>query len=89
MSVRDCGEASPYALLLFGGALDPNPIDGSILVDGWIKFAAHARVGALVAALRERLDGVLAAKAEDPALDVGASPVVAAILRLLLYDGLA
>ena len=56
VSIRDCGEAAPYAVLLFGGRVEPRPLQGSIVVDGWVSFAAHARVGALVAALREHFD---------------------------------
>ena len=89
VSIRDCGEAAPYAVLLFGGRVEPRPLQGSIVVDGWVSFAAHARVGALVAALREHFDALLVDKAERPELDVLGSAVVGAILRLLLHDGLA
>ena len=71
-----------------GGALEPRPLDGTIAVDGWITFSANARVAALVAALRDRLDELLEAKARDPGLDLAAAPVVGAIRRLLLHDGL-
>ena len=87
--VRDCSEAAPYSLLLFGGNLEPKPLESLILVDGWIRFHANARVAALVAALRHRVDALLEAKAQDPTIDLEAAPVVKAILRLLLHDGLA
>ena len=35
-------EAAPYAVLLFGGRVEPRPLQGSIVVDGWVSFAAHA-----------------------------------------------
>jgi ATP-dependent RNA helicase DHX29 len=87
--VRDCSEASPYALLLFCGALEARPLDGTIVVDGWASFAAGGRVAALVAALRDALDALLAAKADDPLVRTATAPVTAAITRLLLHDGLA
>ena len=59
-------------------------MQGSIVVDGWVSFAAHARVGALVAALREHFDALLVDKAERPQLGDAGSAVVGAILRLLL-----
>ena len=54
---------------------------------GLLRWAA--RVGAVVAALREHFDALLVEKAERPRLDVLGSAVVGAILRLLLHDGLA
>ncbi|KAJ1444519.1 hypothetical protein M885DRAFT_474356 [Pelagophyceae sp. CCMP2097] len=86
--VRDCSEASPYALLLLCGALEARPLDGTIVVDGWASFAAGGRVAALVSALREALDALLEAKADDPAVRTATAPVTAAITRLLLHDGL-
>ena len=64
------GEAAPYAVLLFGGRVEPRPVQGSIVVDGWVSFAAPARVGALVAALREHFDARVVDKAERPQRDV-------------------
>ena len=83
------GEAAPYAVLLFGGRVEARPLSQTIVVDGWVSFAAHARVGALVAALRAAFDALLMEKASTPRLDVLGSAVVGAILRLLLHDGLA
>ena len=89
VSLRDVGEAAPYAVLLFGGRVEARPLSQTIVVDGWVSFAAHARVGALVAALRTAFDALLMEKASKPQLDVLGSAVVGAILRLLLHDGLA
>ena len=81
-------EAAPYALLLFGGRLEPRPLQGSLVIDGWISFSAHARVAVLITALREKLDALLEAKAADPGVDLEGGSVVKMILRLLLHDGL-
>ena len=56
------------------GPVEPRPLQGSIVVDGWVSFAAHARVGALVAALREHFDALLVDKAERPELTCSGRP---------------
>ncbi|KAJ8600164.1 hypothetical protein CTAYLR_001927 [Chrysophaeum taylorii] len=90
MTVRDCSEASPYALLLFGGRLTPIPSRGLITVgeNDWLRFSAHPRVAVIVAALRIQFDALLAAKTATPmAVDTSANPITHAIVRLLLHDG--
>jgi hypothetical protein len=73
--VRDCSEVSPYALLLAARTLkqahshDSHSSDqqhdhaGTLLLDedGWVRFAAVGRIGALVAALKKRVDALLGA----------------------------
>mmetsp|Transcript_14777 Transcript_14777/g.22295 ORF Transcript_14777/g.22295 Transcript_14777/m.22295 type:complete len:1277 (+) Transcript_14777:83-3913(+) len=99
-SIRDATEAGIYALLLFGGPLKPLPRRKLIQVvfeedqhyndrPPWMVFTAHPRIAAIVDHLRQHLDTMLVAKAEDPSLPTTQMPVVTAILRLLLYDGLA
>ena len=85
--VRDACEVKPYALLLFGGSLEAQPLRGTVTVDGWVRFEATPRVIALVNELRRRLDEVLEAKLLDPALDVSRSPVVRGVVRLLETNG--
>ena len=87
--VMDATEASPYALLLFGGALAARPADGVVVVDGWIAVRAVGRVGALVGALRARVAALLDLKIEDPRLSIEREPALRAIARLLLTDGVA
>jgi hypothetical protein len=84
--VRDSTMVSPFAILLFGGPLRVHHDRGTITVGAseWVSFRAEPRIGALLAALRQALSGLLAAKVETPRLDVSASPVIEAILRLLL-----
>ena len=38
MYVRDTSVVSPYALLLFGGAIDVQHTQKLISLDGWIRF---------------------------------------------------
>jgi ATP-dependent RNA helicase DHX57 len=101
--VRDCSSVSPYSVLLFGGGhasaagddagvstVRVQHADGTITVgpDAWIRFRAPARIGVLIKHLRKALDVLLAAKLDDPSLDISASPVIDAVVRLLLSAGI-
>ena len=86
--VRDTTCVAPYALLLFGGDVAARHEAGTLAVDGWIDFAAPARVAVLVRELRSGLDRLLASKVANPATDVTSSPAVKAVLNLLLSDGM-
>jgi len=63
--VRDCTEASPYALLLAAREIGVVHGDGggggssTLVLDGWARFSAVGRIAALVTALKERIDGLL------------------------------
>ncbi len=73
--MRDCSEVSPYALLLAARTLKQahahdaahhhtdHDHAGTLLLDedGWVRFAAVGRIGALVAALKRRVDALLGA----------------------------
>ena len=76
-----------YALLLFGGDVEVQHSDGTITVDGWIKFKAPARIGVLVMKLRKLLDNALSEKIEDPEMSLIGHPVLEAITKLLIKDG--
>ena len=81
--LRDTTPASPYALMLFGGALGRK--DGVLSVDGWIKFRVPKAVEDLVMGIRVQLDGLLCQKIENPDLalsDAGQS-VLGAVHALL------
>ncbi len=81
---------SPYALVLFGGPLlvrhgrSPKVLVGE---QGWVEFRAESRVGVLAKGLRAGVTQLLAAKVEDPGLDITDSPVIAAIHKLLNGNG--
>ena len=64
--VRDCTMVPPYALLLFGGTLVVRHAERKLVVDGWIKFEADAKVGVLVKRARFHLER-LAARGQDRA----------------------
>ncbi|OQR99882.1 ATP-dependent RNA helicase [Thraustotheca clavata] len=86
--VRQSTMVAPYALLLFGGALEVQHEKGLIVVDDWIRFVAVARIGVLVKSLRNHLDRFLLKKIEDPTLDISKSSLVDAICHLLITEGL-
>ena len=85
--VRDSTVVPPYSLLLFGGNLVVNHEKGELVVDGCIVFKAPARVGVLVRELQELLRELLLEKIALPTLDISASPVMEAILRLVRRGG--
>ena len=85
--VRDSTMVRPYALLLFGGDIDVQHKDGTLTLDGWIKFKAPARIGVLVMKLRQLLDNALTEKVENPEMNLIGHPVLEAIGRLLAKDG--
>ncbi|GFS23531.1 ATP-dependent RNA helicase DHX29, partial [Elysia marginata] len=60
--VRDTSVISPYALLLFGGAIDVQHTQKLISLDSWIRFRAVARTGVIFKELRTLLDGVLSSQ---------------------------
>jgi hypothetical protein len=65
--LRDSTAVSPYALLLFGGALQVLHDRSLVVVDRWIAFRATPAVGVLFRLVREELDAVLLRRvAEGP-----------------------
>jgi ATP-dependent RNA helicase DHX57 len=85
--IRECTMVPAYALLLFGGDIEVRHERGVLSLDGWAEFEAPARIAVLVRELRAGVDRLLAAKVADPALDIGASPAVGALLQLVRSDG--
>ena len=81
--VRDVSAVSPLALLLFGGEVQVSHSSGTVTIDGQISFEAPGRVAVLVRELRAELDKLLAEKLADPSLEIGAHPVVKAIVNLI------
>ena len=72
-----------------GDAVRVAHADGLVYVGRyeWMKFKAPARLGVLVRGLRSALDELLEWKVASPEVDISASPVVDAVLRLLAGHG--
>ncbi|KAG5188233.1 hypothetical protein JKP88DRAFT_267647 [Tribonema minus] len=87
--IRDCTTVSPFALALFGGTLVLHHEHQVLSVDGWLHFRAPRRVGALIKALRQQVEGVLLHKIAHPQDDVTAlgRDVIGAVSRLLRRAG--
>jgi len=64
--IRDATVVSPYSVLLFGGDLVVNHIKSNIVLDGWLKFDAPAKVGVLIKLIRQELSRILWEKIEKP-----------------------
>ena len=56
--------------------------------EDWCRFSAAPRVGALVGAMRSKLDALLALKVSQPGLAINQDPAAAAIVRLLVTEGM-
>lgn len=86
--VHDLTMIPPYSLLLFGGTISIQHLEGTITVDSWLKFTAPARVGVLVQRLRSYIDGLLEKKFEQPELLLNEDPVMNGVCTLLISNGL-
>eukprot|EP00526_Cylindrotheca_closterium_P003295 CAMPEP_0113647716 /NCGR_PEP_ID=MMETSP0017_2-20120614/25277_1 /TAXON_ID=2856 /ORGANISM="Cylindrotheca closterium" /LENGTH=1482 /DNA_ID=CAMNT_0000559827 /DNA_START=29 /DNA_END=4477 /DNA_ORIENTATION=+ /assembly_acc=CAM_ASM_000147 len=86
--LRDATECSAYALLLFGGQLDVQARNDTIVIDNWVKLSANARIGALIHGLRSRMDDLLEQKINDPNILISETPEMRLIVKLLITDGL-
>ena len=86
--LRDATECSAYALLLFGGNLHIEARNNVIIVDGWVKLSANAKIGALIRGLRTKMDHLLSDKIKTPNMDISDTPEMRLIVNLLLTDGL-
>jgi ATP-dependent RNA helicase DHX57 len=54
----------------------------------WCRFSASPKVAALAGALRAALDALLDRKFKDPSMEVADDPVAAALVRLLVTQGM-
>ncbi|KAF8481792.1 P-loop containing nucleoside triphosphate hydrolase protein [Russula ochroleuca] len=92
--MRDVTEVPLYALLLFGGHITVDHVRGGLTVggrtEGTLRLRAWPRIAILVQQLRRLLDAALL-RALDSArvLEVAESPVIGAMLTLLITDGMA
>jgi ATP-dependent RNA helicase DHX57 len=85
--LRDVSECSAYSLLLFGGSLEVRATEGVVVIDGWVKLDAKARIAALIGGLRQRVDQLMEKKIEDPTFEVANTNEMKLIVKLLLTDG--
>merc|ERR1712166_1191344 len=85
--VRDSTMVTPYSLLLFGGRVETIVKNGTIAIDGWIKFRANPKVAVLVRQLRAELDQVLEAKFNDPSIELHSSHVIKEMQSLIMTEG--
>jgi ATP-dependent RNA helicase DHX36 len=89
--IRDCTTVSPFALVLFGGALEVYQSQGIVTVDGWLKFRISPKPATLVKHLRAEMESMLLRKIIAPEDDVTESPeakaVITSISALLARGG--
>lgn len=71
---RDTTTVSPFALLLFGGALNVFQTNGICSVDDWLKFRLDAKPATLIKYLRAQMERILLQKIVNPQDDVVDSP---------------
>lgn len=86
--VHDVTVIPTYALLLFGGKISIQHLEGTLRVDDWLVFTTPARVGVLVQALRGYMDLLLQEKVEDPDTSIEKDEVMDGICSLLVSNGL-
>ena len=79
--VRDCTTVSPFALLLFGGALEVYQREGICSVDKWLKFRIAPKPATLVKHLRSQMESILTLKIVSPEEDVTGTPEGKALLQ--------
>ena len=65
------------------------PTQGKLVLDGWIRLDAAARIATLVDALKARVRALLLQKLESPGLDISATAEVQGLLKVLMSDGMA
>lgn len=81
--VRDTSCVSPFALVLFGGALEVYHEEGVATVDGWLKFRSTAKPATLVKHLRAQMERMLLRKIIAPEDDVTESPEAKALIEAI------
>eukprot|EP00606_Chrysophyceae_sp_TOSAG23-5_P000134 GSChrysophyteH2.ASY1.ANO1.1027.1 assembled CDS len=85
--VQDLTEVDAYPLLFFGGKLEAQYLQGTITVDGWMKFSASGKLVALIQALRRAMDDLLLEKLENAGVDHSEHPVMQSVFALLNSPG--
>lgn len=77
-----------YTLLLFSGAIELDTQGRGLVVDGWLRLRGWARIGVLVSRLRGVIDRLIAARVENPGLDLEKSEVIKLVVKLIELDGM-
>jgi len=98
--VRDCTPVSPFALILFGGALATEKPAAAgkrggggaphlLVVDEWIRFNVPQDALQLMMQVRAELDAVLRRKIEQPSEDLSAAGrhILDAVVQLISTQG--
>ena len=85
--VRDATAVSPFALLLFGGAVQVEHLKGMVTLDNWLRFSVAAQHAVLIVAMRGKLMHIMQRKLENPKLnlfqDEESSKVIQALSMLV------
>jgi len=68
--VRDATAVSPFALLLFGGAVHVEHLKGECTLDNWLRFSVPAQHAVLIVAMRGKLMSIMRRKLETPKLNL-------------------
>ncbi|KAJ5098147.1 hypothetical protein N7532_005148 [Penicillium argentinense] len=89
--IRDLTPFNAYSLLLFCGSITLDTMGRGLVVDGWLRLRGWARIGVLVSRLRTMLDEALAARIDNPSLELdggAGDKVIEAVKRLIEFNGL-
>ncbi|XP_076947486.1 DExH-box ATP-dependent RNA helicase DExH7, chloroplastic isoform X2 [Bidens hawaiensis] len=85
--LRDTTITSPYAILLFGGAMNIQHQTGLVTIDGWLKMAAPAQTAVLFKELRLTLHSILKELIRKPqTANIAENNVIQSIVHLLLEE---
>lgn len=77
-----------YTLLLFSGAIELDTQGRGLVIDGWLRLRGWARIGVLVSRLRGVIDRLIAARVENPLLDLAGNDVIKTVVKLIEFDGM-
>lgn len=77
-----------YTLLLFSGPIELDTLGRGLLVDGWLRLRGWARIGVLVARLRNMVDDLIAERVENPSVDLSNNEVIKLVKKLIELNGL-
>ncbi|KAL2644845.1 hypothetical protein R1flu_012432 [Riccia fluitans] len=86
--LRDTTVISPYALLLFGGAISVQHQTGRVTVDQWLEMSSPAQTAVLFKNLRAALDALLDEHIKTPQGTISArtNEVITSIAQLLIDE---
>lgn len=73
---------------MFSGPIELDTLGRGLLVDGWLRLRGWARIGVLVARLRGMVDNLIAAKVEQPGLDLRNNEIIKLVTKLIELNGL-